>query len=175
MIRGKQVVLRTVREGDLDALYGYMSDVAARGDFFPVRLLSEPAFRKQFQETGFFTEADAQLLICTPEGEVVGCVWYFKTAPYLDGYEIGYHTFDPGRRGKGYMTEALTLLVHHLFTTTKVNRLQGTVIPANVSSRRVAEKCGFRSEGILRGAVYLGGANHDVELLSLLRSEAPVA
>jgi RimJ/RimL family protein N-acetyltransferase len=169
MIRGERVVLRTVREEDLDALYDFMSDVAARGDYFPVRIVSQTAFRREFHETGFFTGREAWLLICTTEGEVVGRIWYTTTLPHPDAIQIGYHTFDPGRRGRGYVSEALELLVAHLFATTKVTRLQGLVIPGNVPSRRVAEKCGFQSEGILRGPVFVGGASRDLELFSLLK------
>lgn len=172
MIQGNRVVLRTVREQDLDVLYGLLSDVASRGEHFPVRLTSEAGFKKEFRETGFWTDHDSQVLICTPEGAIVGTLWFFKTAPYLDGLEIGGQIFDVRSHGKGYMSEALAMLVDFLFATTKVNRVQAAVVVGNAASRRLTEKCGFRSEGILRGAVYLRGENHDVEMFAILRSEA---
>lgn len=171
MIRGERVVLRTVREDDLPALYAFLTDLSTRGDHFPIRLLSEPALRRDFQETGFWSDASGRLLICTPDGAVVGSIWYFQTAPYYDGVEIGYHLFDVASRGKGYTSEALTLLVRFLFRTRKINRLQLTVTLGNEASRRVALRCGFQSEGIARGAIFLHGANHDIEIFSLLRGE----
>lgn len=172
MIRGEHVVLRTVRADDLDALYGFLVDLATRGEHFPIRLISEPALRKEFGETGFWSDAFGRLLICTPEGEIVGSIWYFQTAPYYDGLEIGYHLFDVASRGRGYTSEALSLFVRFLFATRKINRLQLTVTLGNEPSRRVATKAGFRSEGIARGAVFLHGENHDIEVFSLLRSDA---
>lgn len=172
MIRGEHIVLRTVRESDLDALFGFLSDLATRGEFFPIRLPSEAALRKEFRETGLWSDSYGRLLICAPEGEILGSIWYFQTAPYLDGLEIGYHLFDVRSRGKGHMSEALRLLVGFLFATRKINRLQLTVMLGNEASRRVAQKCGFQSEGIVRGALFLRGESHDLEMFSLLRAEA---
>ncbi len=53
-----------------------------------------------------------------------------------------------------------------------MRRLQLTVVVGNPASKRVAEKCGFTSEGIARKAVFLGGAHRDLEWFSLLREEA---
>lgn len=175
MIRGEHIVLRTVRESDLDALFGLLSDLGTRGEHFPLRLPSEAAFRKEFRETGFWTDTFGRLLVCTPDGEIRGSIWYFQAAPYLDGLEIGYHLFDVRSRRRGYMGQALGLLAEFLFASRKINRLQLTVMLGNEPSRRVALKNGFRSEGILRGALFLRGESHDLELFSLLRGEAPPA
>lgn len=84
---------------------------------------------------------------------------------YYDGLEIGYHMFETDSRNKGLMTESLALLVRYLFTSKKINRLQLTVMLPNVASRRVAQKCGFKLEGIARGAIFHKGQNHDLEML----------
>ncbi|MBV9772580.1 MAG: GNAT family N-acetyltransferase [Gemmatimonadetes bacterium] len=172
MIRGEHIVLRTVRESDLDALFDLLSDQSTRGEHFPLRLPSDAAFRKEYRETGFWGDSFGRLLVCDPEGRILGSIWYFQTAPYLDGLEIGYHLFDVASRGKGHMSEALKLLAGFLFATRKINRLQLGIMPENEASRRVAQNCGFRSEGIARGAIFLRGGNHDLEMFSLLRADA---
>jgi len=43
----------------------------------------------------------------------------------------------------------------------------------NIGSRKVAEKCGFKYEGLKRQAAYTKGKYEDIELLSLLREECP--
>jgi RimJ/RimL family protein N-acetyltransferase len=171
MIVGEKIVLRTVREDDLDALYAFLSDLSTRGEHFPIRLISQSALRKDFAETGMWSDSFGRLLICTPDGAIVGSIWYFQTAPYYDGLEIGYHLFDVASRGRGYTSEALSLFVHFLFSTRKLNRLQLTVSVGNEASRKVALKCGFRSEGIARGAIFLRGENRDVEVFSRLRND----
>jgi RimJ/RimL family protein N-acetyltransferase len=45
------------------------------------------------------------------------------------------------------------------------------VDPLNLASKRVAEKCGFKFEGIARGSFFHKGKNHDSEVYSILRDE----
>ena len=54
MIRGKEITLRTIREADLDALYTALSDLASRGDYFPLSLMSEATFKREFHAHGFW-------------------------------------------------------------------------------------------------------------------------
>jgi [ribosomal protein S5]-alanine N-acetyltransferase len=171
MIHGKKVSLRTVRAADVDRLFDFLCDLSTRGEFFPLSLLSESAFRKEFHETGFWSDSYSRLLVCDPDERIVGSIWFFRTAHYYDGFEIGYHLFDVANRGRGYATEALSLLVRFLFATRKINRLQLTTMLGNVGSQRVAEKAGFRKEGIARGAIFHQGRNHDLQMYSLLRAD----
>jgi RimJ/RimL family protein N-acetyltransferase len=69
------------------------------------------------------------------------------------------------------MTEALSVLAQYLFAARKINRLQLAIMRPNTASKRVAEKCGFTFEGVARGAIFHHGANHDLDIYSLLRAE----
>lgn len=172
MIEGNGFILRTVRASDLDSLYEARSNVEARGEYIPPRMGSEPGFRKEFAETGFWTEDKGFLLIVDPEdGRLLGTIAYFRPVFYSDGLEIAYQIFQAASRGKGIMTEVLRLFSSFLFSHRNLHRLQLAVHPLNVASRRVAEKAGFRKEGVLRGAFFHRGAHHDLELYSLLRDE----
>src|SRR5712691_12054434 len=154
MIRGKNITLRTVRETDLATLYTALSDLASRGNYFPLHLVSETAFKREFHEHGFWSNDSGRLLICDADDRLLGSIWYFQAVPYYDGLEIGYHLFDVGRRNTGIMTEALSLLTNYLFATRKLNRLQLAIMRPNVASKRVAEKCGFTFESVARGAIF---------------------
>jgi [ribosomal protein S5]-alanine N-acetyltransferase len=72
--------------------------------------------------------------------------------------------------GQGYTTEAVRLLVDYLFGAKKVNRISLVIVPENVPSRRIAERCGFQLEGT-RGAIFNGGRSVDVLIYSLLRDD----
>ncbi len=54
MLTGKKVVLRPMREADVDAAYAAHVDIANRGAYFPLGVRSEPAFRRDFAETGYW-------------------------------------------------------------------------------------------------------------------------
>ena len=169
MIRGEIVVLRTIQEKDLDGLFELLSDVKNRGAFVPWDLPTQVGHRKQFQENSFWGEELGPQLICVSD-QTVGTIAFAK-ADYLDTLEIGYAIFYESHKNKGYATEALSLFSPYLFSTKKINRLQVSINPGNTPSRRVAEKCGYTFEGILREALFNHGEDQDVALYSLLRRE----
>ena len=43
--------------------------------------------------------------------------------------------------------------------------------PLNTGSERIAQKCGFTQEGVLRQAFFIQGVMRDVKMYSLLRPE----
>ena len=173
MIRGERVVLRTVREADLPALYLRISDLSIQGEHLALPLRSEPSFRKEFADSGFLDARRGRFLVTDLEDRMLGTIVYFSVN-YMDGFEIGYHLFDPAMRNTGVMSEALCLAVHYLFASHKINRLQIATAVDNEASKRLALKCGFRFEGTLRGNVFHHGHNSDSLLYSLLREEAAV-
>jgi RimJ/RimL family protein N-acetyltransferase len=171
MLKGKSITLRPVRETDLDQLYAFHLDIDNRGDYFPRGVLSQPAFRKQFQETGFWTKEEGSLVIVSPNGEILGHIEFFKTVSYLDEYELSYLVYPTEQRGKGIATEAVNLLVRYLFETKQVNRIRLVIHPDNLASRKLAEKCGFKHEGTARGAWYNKGRHQDVEIYAMLHED----
>jgi [ribosomal protein S5]-alanine N-acetyltransferase len=172
MIRGQNITLRVVQEKDLETLFRYSSDIDNCGEFFPLWLPSDAVFKHDFHQHGFWREHWGRLVIVDQADVMLGSIWFYQAMSYFDALEIGYLLFDRGSRNKGYMTEALALLARYLFDTRKIRRLQLTVVVGNLASKRVAEKCGFISEGIARKAVFLRGQNMDLEWFSLLREEA---
>ena len=175
MLKGKSITLRPVRDTDLDQLYAYHIDIDNRGDFFPRGILSQAAFRKQFQENGFWSKDDGMLVMVSANDEILGHIEFFKTVNYLDEYELSYQVYASEHRGKGVTTEAVNLLMRYLFETKRVNRIRLVIHPDNMASRRLAEKCGFKHEGTARGAWYNNGAHQDVEIYAILHKDVIAA
>jgi RimJ/RimL family protein N-acetyltransferase len=89
-----------------------------------------------------------------------------------DTGEIGYWVRSDAR-GRGVMTRALKLVARQAFEADGAARLQLRADPLNVPSCRVAEKAGFKREGVLR-SVYWNerlGRRQDHVLFSLLPGE----
>jgi len=170
MITGKLVTLTLVREKHLDELYELTTALDNRGPFVPLTLAAEPRFRAQFKETGFWTDEFGRMLIMHA-GQMVGSIWYHRTAPYSDTLELGFAIFREADRGKGFMTEAVRLFTDYLFATRKVHRIEMRVLEANLGSVHVAKKVGFSKEGCLRGAFFQSGEHKDLHLYSLLRTD----
>lgn len=85
---------------------------------------------------------------------------------------IGYW-LAPAAQGHGYMTAAVRLLCEWLFAKLDVGRIELTTAPENYASQRVAQRCGFQKEGLLRA--YLlhqhTGQRRDSLMWSLLPGE----
>ena len=81
--------------------------------------------------------------------------------------ELGYWAA-PEFRGRGYVPRAVRLLSRWAFGQLELPRLQLGTFPGNTSSERVAEKCGFTREGLLRAWLEQRGVRRDVTMWSLL-------
>jgi RimJ/RimL family protein N-acetyltransferase len=108
-----------------------------------------------------YTEEDARAWI-----ELATTGWKDGTAPFAIGYWAV-----AAFRGRGYMPRAVRLICRWGFDDVGLARIQLGTLLGNVSSERVAEKCGFQREGILRSWIEQRGERRDVAMWSLLRGE----
>lgn len=169
MLEGKNIHLRTVKEGDLGELYSYLDSIRMKGEYLSSELLSEHQFRLQFYETGFWSE-ERGMLVIVQEGLLIGALWYERPS-FFDCLDLHFYIFHAERRGKGVMKEALSLFSSYLFATKKIERLQISIPDYSKAALRLAQKCGFQFEGIARSALFHRGVYLDLCIYSLLRSE----
>jgi RimJ/RimL family protein N-acetyltransferase len=80
--------------------------------------------------------------------------------------ELGY-IVAPDARGRGVGTEALRLLTEWALAQGLV-RLELRISVENEASKRVAERCGYALEGVLRSTFLKAGKREDTELWSFL-------
>ncbi|MFB7466223.1 GNAT family N-acetyltransferase [Streptomyces sp. NPDC056224] len=85
-------------------------------------------------------------------------------------YEIGYWAVRE-HRGRGYMTEAVAAVARWAFTEVGAVRLEWRAEAGNTGSRVVAEKVGFRFEGVLRAGLIRNGTARDCWIGALLPSD----
>ncbi len=95
----------------------------------------------------------------------------FLTNRLRDGHQEIKFFIEPKERGKGYATEAVTLIVDHLFLNHDIIRIQAETHPENTPAQKVLEKNGFTREATIRKNTFSGGTWRDTALYSLLREE----
>lgn len=83
---------------------------------------------------------------------------------------IGYWSGAP-HAGKGYMSEALQLVIPFGFNRLQLHRLEAACIPHNERSIRLLEKAGFQREGLLRSYLKINGFWQDHLLFALIESD----
>jgi RimJ/RimL family protein N-acetyltransferase len=87
----------------------------------------------------------------------------------LDGRqaEAGY-IVAPQARGRGVASRALTLLTDWAFGELGLERVELRITVENEASIRVAEKCGYEREGVLRSVHFKQGRRNDVAVYARL-------
>lgn len=83
---------------------------------------------------------------------------------------LGYWT-RTGAARRGVATAATRVLARHAFADLGLRRIEILVAPANLASRRVAERAGAREEGIARARLLRGETSEDAVLYSLLPTD----
>ena len=83
---------------------------------------------------------------------------------------IGYW-LAPHARGRGVATHAVRLIAGWAFRDLQLARLDLNCGPDNLASQRVAERCGFTREGVLRSHIPFKGMRRDTVVFSLLPGE----
>ncbi|HEU5214001.1 MAG TPA: GNAT family N-acetyltransferase [Gaiellaceae bacterium] len=83
--------------------------------------------------------------------------------------ELGY-VVAPGARGRGVATEALRQLTAWAFELGML-RLELLISVDNAASKKVAERCGYVREGVLRSAYFKQGRREDTEIWSRLATD----
>ena len=77
----------------------------------------------------------------------------------------------PEARGRGVASRTVRLLASWAFTDLCLSRIELTCGPDNRASQRVAERCGFHREGVLRSHSPFKGGRRDTVVFSLLPDE----
>ena len=72
---------------------------------------------------------------------------------------------------KGYMYEALRVLIPSLFVDLRLNRVEATILEENIASQKLLKKLGFKKEGKLRNYLKINGSWRDHVIYGLLQND----
>jgi len=104
------------------------------------------------------------------DGELIGSIGCAQPDLNLGEIKFGY-ALSRAYWGHGYMTEALTAVINHLFAL-GYNRITANHYLENPASGRVMEKCGLRFEGIIRDGGKDGYGNYrDAKQYAILKKD----
>ncbi len=90
----------------------------------------------------------------------------------LRSAHIGYWV-DRAVAGRGVIPTALALAADHCFLSLGLHRIEVNIRPENQASLRVAQKLGFRPEGIRRRYLHIDGDWRDHATFALTSEEVP--
>jgi ribosomal-protein-alanine N-acetyltransferase len=166
LLGGRNVNLRLLEKEDLPLLTDWYNNPDFTGDFVWLPQNSRMEREKWYDS---FTSDVKFFFIERKDGVKVGTISHFPAENKL-AMEIGY-ILAPDERGKGYCTEAVTIMVDYLFLSKSIVRVQAYTVTENMGSQKVLEKAGFSKEGILRKSSFRRGEWRDNIVFSILREE----
>jgi ribosomal-protein-alanine N-acetyltransferase len=106
--------------------------------------------------------------ICLKDSDkLIGTVGLWRMIKEHHRAEIGY-TLHPGYWHKGYMNEALAVVLDYGFKELKLHSVEANVNPENQASRKLLERNGFVQEAFFRENYYFQGKFLDSLIFSLI-------
>ena len=169
-VKGEKVFLRYVTFDDFEEMRALFE--ASRK--FYKNLIDTPDTIEKFAAYVARNESEANecFVICRREDEkIAGAInlsQIFRKAfqnAYL-GYSLGAND-----TGKGYMTEAVELILRYAFNELKLHRVEANVQPGNLPSINVLKRCGFTREGFSRKYLKIGGRWRDHERFAIIKED----
>ena len=170
---GKKINLRIVDKSDAVSIAEHAKDIEISEFTFiphPYKLMDAYDFI-EFAEKSWTDKRGCHLGIENKEdGNIIGMIGLNTINLDHKRSELGYWI---GKKfwGKGFITEAIKLMVFYAFEEYKLERIHAFVRPDNPASIKVLENTGFSQEGLLRKFLFQHGAHHDFYIYSILREE----
>ncbi|EQD34242.1 GCN5-related N-acetyltransferase domain protein [mine drainage metagenome] len=173
MLEGPQVRLRAPTEADYLAIFRWYNDAEIVAPFDRFEVDTWESFVSAIESAPNDPRSVAPRWIVEEraDGRTLGFVGYYSPHPILEFLDVWYVVGDRERRGRGYGTEAVRLLVDHLFRTQTVERIGATCDVENVPSLRLLERLKLNREGRLARALFHHGRWHDVFVYGITRAE----
>ena len=175
----KPVTLRTARlelsrptDADIDAITAAAQDPEVpRWTTLPSPYVRENAETFVELAAQWWAEESELTWGVRQEGGWVGMIGLHRVARG-GAAEIGYWMARPAR-GKGLLTEAARTVIDFGFATDGLGlaRIEWRAVVGNVPSARVAQRLGFRYEGLLRQALVDPRGRHDGWIAGLLSTD----
>ena len=169
---GKNIYLRPVLKEDLPKLTIWINDPEVTMFLkasLPMTPEDEEGWYKKLSQKN---DTEIRLSIVLKEtDEFIGIIALHKinrqNGTATSGSFIGRKDF----WGKGYGTEASTLLLEYAFNTLNLRKINSSVLTYNVRSKRRLEKCGYKEEGVRKAQIYRLGQYHDEILMAVFRED----
>ena len=146
VLSGTRVRLRPLRSEEFEVLRSARQRADAA---VSPASLGDEELRERIELSGTLTGWGLVLGIETDDA-LVGQIQAYRAQLPPGVFGIGIELFDQDDRGKGYGTEAVAMLVRHLFDREEARRVEGGTTPENAAMRHVFERGGFLEEGVQR-------------------------
>lgn len=161
--QGERIRLRAIEPEDAEKFYSWNfdSETARFVDFlWPPSSLAASRAWAQRMATQEIKDDMFHCVIEDHQGKTAGLLNSHSTNRRTGTFGYGIAVNEP-YRGRGYASEAITLLLRYFFMELRYQKVTVTVYACNPASMALHEKLGFLLEGRLRRMVFTQGQFYD--------------
>lgn len=174
VIEGERIKLRKMQANDVDVLLEYWGDPEVVKYMNMIPFTTSDEVLEMVTLLNGLAECEDNLrwgIELKEEHKLIGSCG-FNTWQLSGAYraEIGYELGKAYWR-KGYMSEALRLMLSYGYEVMGLNRIEALVQPANEASSKLLSSFHFQQEGLLRQYQKIEQGFVDLYLFSLLKEE----
>lgn len=169
VLKTKRLILRPIRMSDAHALFPIFSDPASMEHWSHAPLTHIEQMQTRVAHNLPPQSKHGFSFAITKDGErALGWINFYNESHAVAG--LGY-ILAPAERGQGLVGEAVEAMLAHGFKTLKLHRVYLDIDPHNARSVAVAERAGFRREGLFRQAYFRDGEYLDSVFYAMLYEE----
>ena len=175
MYTGKLVRLRALEMSDLDDIIRFYNTLELRRFLGPPIVRSKRFMAQWLEKVSIWDPwRNGHLLLAVEEKgsqEFLGIARIEDIMLPHNRGEVGISIYDPEKRGKGFGTDAMLVLLGIGFDILGLNSIYLDTMEDNERSIQVYEKIGFKQVGLLRETEYMDGAHKGLVIMDILRKE----
>ncbi|MDH4214222.1 MAG: GNAT family N-acetyltransferase [Candidatus Thorarchaeota archaeon] len=173
ILETQRLILRQLTVDDSENWFKNLSDdeVAVLIGMEPLENVEESkSIIKSFSDRYEKRNGIAWAIVLKEDYTFIGTCSYEKIDKENRSGEIGYDLLKE-YWGRGFMTEALRIIIEYGFENLNLNRIEAHTAAINMASRDLLRRLGFSEEGISRDSSFFRGEFRDDCYYSLLRRE----
>ena len=167
---GKKIILRELRESDMELLNSLMNNKSVEDNVIgwskPVTMQEQLNWFKNLNNDQNIRYAIADLNDNSVFGTGIISRIDWKNKNCSIDIKLG-----DNYQSKGYGSETIRLLVEYAFDELNMNSINVKIISYNIASQKIFEKNGFKNSGMLRKHIYKNGEYNDVFIYDLLKED----
>jgi len=131
------------------------------------------AFDQYLQTQANGPDRKTMAVIDQASGKAIGTCAFLRIDSGNGVIELGSINWSPLMKRRVVGSEAIFLMLKHVFDDLGYRRCEWKCDSRNLPSRQAAERFGFRYEGTFRQAIVVKGRNRDTDWLSIIDGEWP--
>ena len=167
---GKRVLLRELRESDMELLNSLMNDSEINSNIIgwskPVTMSDQITWFKSLNN-----DQNVRYAITDKDSEVVCGTGIISRIDWKNSNCSIDIKLDPNCQNKGYGTETIKLLVKYAFDELNMNTIIVKILDYNLASQKIFEKNGFKKAGVLRKNVFKKGKYNDIYIYDITKED----